>query len=76
MSVIQPHSQEDGTFKSDRIVLGARCAVGTRALVHYGSTLGDDAVIAPDAFLMKGEDVPPGAHWGMNPAHEIRGDHR
>jgi hypothetical protein len=29
-------------------------------------------VIAADSFLMKGEDVPPGARWGGNPATESR----
>jgi non-ribosomal peptide synthetase-like protein len=70
-SVIQPHSQEDGAFKSDRIAIGAGCAVGVGALVHYGVTMGDGAQLAPDSFLMKGEDVPPRARWGGNPAREL-----
>ncbi|GAA2328220.1 phosphopantetheine-binding protein [Streptomyces kunmingensis] len=65
---VQAHSQEDGTFKSDRITIGAGATVGTGALVHYGVTLGDGAVLAPDSFLMKGEQVPPRALWGGNPA--------
>jgi hypothetical protein len=28
-------------------------------------------VLAPDSFLMKGEDVPAGAVWAGNPAIEI-----
>ena len=72
-SVIQPHSQEDGTFKSDRIAIGAGCTLGTGALVHYGVTMGDGVELAPDSFLMKGEEVPPHARWGGNPAREIRG---
>jgi non-ribosomal peptide synthetase-like protein len=71
-SVIQPHSQEDGAFKSDRIAIGAGCTVGVGALVHYGTTIGDGAVLAPDSFLMKGEEVPPHADWGGNPARELR----
>ncbi|MDF2979602.1 MAG: nrps3, partial [Actinomycetospora sp.] len=35
---------------------------------HYGTTIGDDAILAPDTFLMKGEEVPPGESWGGNPA--------
>ncbi|MFJ8929043.1 Pls/PosA family non-ribosomal peptide synthetase [Streptomyces sp. NPDC102364] len=69
-SVIQAHSQEDGTFKSDRIVIGPRCTIGTAALVHYGVEMGDGAVLAPDSFLMKGEQMPEGADWGGNPAVE------
>lgn len=65
---VQAHSQEDGTFKSEHIVIGAGCTLGTGALVHYGVSMGDGAVLAPDSFLMKGEEVPSGAHWGGNPA--------
>jgi non-ribosomal peptide synthetase-like protein len=71
-SVLQGHSQEDGAFKSDHITIGAGCTIGIGALVHYGVSIGDDAVLAPDSFLMKGEDVPADAHWGGNPAVEIR----
>lgn len=75
-SIIQGHSQEDGTFKSDRIAIGAGCVVGVGALVHYGTTMGAGATLAPDSFLMKGEEVPQRAGWGGNPAREIRGDAR
>jgi non-ribosomal peptide synthetase-like protein len=71
-SVLQCHSQEDGTFKSDHITIGAGCTLGVGAFVHYGVTMGDGSVLGPDAFLMKGEDVPEGAHWAGNPAREMR----
>ncbi|MFI9253468.1 Pls/PosA family non-ribosomal peptide synthetase [Streptomyces sp. NPDC053069] len=70
-SKIQCHSQEDGTFKSDRSTLGAGCTLGVGAHVHYGVTMGDGAVLAPDSFLMKGEEVPPDARWGGNPAVDM-----
>jgi non-ribosomal peptide synthetase-like protein len=71
-STIQCHSQEDGTFKSDYSTLGSDVTLGTAAHIHYGVTIGDGAVIAPDSFLMKGEEVPPYEHWGGNPASEMR----
>jgi non-ribosomal peptide synthetase-like protein len=71
-STIQCHSQEDGTFKSDYSTLGSNVTLGTAAHVHYGVTIGDGAVIAPDSFLMKGEEVPPYERWGGNPASEMR----
>ncbi len=71
MSKIQCHSQEDGTFKSDRTMIGAGCTIGVGALVHYGVTIGDGSVLAADSFLMKGEDVPPRARWGGNPARDM-----
>ncbi|HEX6810011.1 MAG TPA: Pls/PosA family non-ribosomal peptide synthetase [Planctomycetota bacterium] len=70
LSKIQCESQEDGTFKSGPSTLGCRCTIGPNALVHYGVTMGDGSSLAADAFLMKGEYVPPRAHWGGNPARE------
>ncbi len=35
-------------------------------------TMGDGAVLAADSFLMKGEEVPPNARWGGNPAKKMR----
>jgi non-ribosomal peptide synthetase-like protein len=71
-SWIQCHSQEDGAFKSDYSTLGSNVTLGTGSLVHYGVTIGDGVVIAPDSFVMKGEEVPAGEHWGGNPAIEMR----
>jgi non-ribosomal peptide synthetase-like protein len=68
---IQCHSQEDGTFKSDRTTIGDGCTIGVGAMIHYGVTMGDGSVLAPDSFLMKGEEVPPHARWGGNPAREM-----
>ncbi|GAA2900065.1 hypothetical protein GCM10010472_67880 [Pseudonocardia halophobica] len=68
---IQCHSQEDGAFKSDRSALGAGVTLGVGALVHYGVSVGDAVEIEPDTFVMKGEEVPAGAHWGGNPAQDL-----
>ncbi|MFD4242177.1 Pls/PosA family non-ribosomal peptide synthetase [Streptomyces sp. NPDC058525] len=70
-SVVECHSQEDGAFKSERTSIGSGCTLGIGAFVHYGVALGDGTVLAPDSFLMKGETVPPHAHWGGNPARQI-----
>ncbi|MFC5066305.1 Pls/PosA family non-ribosomal peptide synthetase, partial [Actinomycetospora atypica] len=71
-TIVQCHSQEDGGFKSDHVVIGARCTLGVGSFVHYGTSIGDGAVLAPDTFLMKGEEVPPGEHWSGNPARGTR----
>ncbi len=39
--------------------------------MHYGVSMGDGAVLAPDSFLMKGEEIAPQGKWGGNPAVEI-----
>lgn len=66
--IIQCRSQEDGAFKSDRVALGAGVTIGVGALVHYGTTVGDQAQLAAHSFLMKGEEIPPAARWEGNPA--------
>ncbi len=67
-AVIQCHSLEDGTFKSDHSSIGSNCTLGVGAFVHYGVTINDGAILGPDSFLMKGEEIPPYAQWGGNPA--------
>jgi non-ribosomal peptide synthetase-like protein len=73
-SVIQPHSQEDGTFKSDYVTIGDGCTLGIASLVHYGVSMGDHAALAPNSFLMKGAVVPPHSFWAENPARELLND--
>ena len=67
-SVVQAHSLEEGMFKSDHIKIGAGCTLQCGAFVHYGVTMGENAILGPNAFLMKGETVDPGAVWQGNPA--------
>lgn len=67
-AVIQCHSQEDGTYKSDRTSIGANCTLSIGSFVHYGVSMGDGAMIEAGSFLMKGEEVPPHEHWSGNPA--------
>ena len=70
-SIIQCDSQEDGTYKSGPTTVGSRCTLGVGAFVHYGVTMGHGSSLAPDSFLMKGEEVPAHAQWGGNPAREL-----
>ena len=70
-TTLQAHSMEDGVFKSDRIAIGSGVTLGAASFVHYGVTIGDDAVLAPDSFVMKGTEVPPRARWQGNPAREV-----
>jgi non-ribosomal peptide synthetase-like protein len=67
-SVLQGHSLEDGTFKSDFIVVEDGVTLAPKAFVHYGTHLGSGSLIDTDAFLMKGEEVPDGQWWHGNPA--------
>ncbi len=66
------HTLEDGTFKSDRITVGHGCTLGVGAFALYGVTMCDGSMLHADAFLLKGEELPPGAQWRGNPASPIR----
>jgi non-ribosomal peptide synthetase-like protein len=66
--VIQGHSLEEGVFKCDTVKVGNGCSIGCGAFVHYGVTIGDNVVLEPDSFLMKGEIVDAGTTWLGNPA--------
>jgi non-ribosomal peptide synthetase-like protein len=72
-STFQGHSLEEGIFKCDYIKIGNRCSIGSAAFVHYGVTMGDNVVLDPDSFLMKGEIVDADTVWRGNPARAIRG---
>lgn len=69
-AIMQAHSLEDGTFKSDRISIGAGCTLGTGAFVHYAVTMDDGSLVEADSFVMKGSSIRRGARWLGNPATE------
>jgi non-ribosomal peptide synthetase-like protein len=71
-SIVQAHSLEDGTFKSDRVIIGNHCTLGAGAFVHYGCNVQDDAILFNDSFLMNGSTMVQGSVWGGNPAESCR----
>jgi non-ribosomal peptide synthetase-like protein len=68
---LQCHSQEDYAFKSGHITIGNGCTVGVGTMTLYNVAMQDHSTLAPDSFLMKGEEVPTGERWGGNPAREM-----
>ncbi|MBM7773397.1 non-ribosomal peptide synthetase-like protein [Actinokineospora baliensis] len=72
-SVVQGHSLEDATFKSDHIVLGAGTTLGVAAFTHYGTRVAEHTVVDADAFLMKGSETDTASRWRGNPATELTG---
>ena len=69
-SVIQCHSQEDGAFKSEVVVLGR----GSPSASAPSCTTAPRSAMPLSwlpTFLMKGEDVPTGERWGGNPARSM-----
>ncbi|HVH22164.1 MAG TPA: Pls/PosA family non-ribosomal peptide synthetase [Pseudonocardia sp.] len=70
-TVIQCHSLEDASFKSDAVLVGNGATLGVNTFVHYGAELGDRVVLDADSFLMKGERPAADSRWRGNPAREI-----
>ena len=73
LSILWPHSLEEGVFKSDHIKIGAGCTIHTGCLVHYGVTMGEHVVLEANSYLMKGEILDPYTTWRGNPAKEVVG---
>jgi non-ribosomal peptide synthetase-like protein len=71
-SVVQCHTLEDGVFKSERVVVGAGSTIGCAAYVLYGANIGKNAVLEPNACLLKGETIPRDEVWHGNPARSAR----
>jgi acetyltransferase-like isoleucine patch superfamily enzyme len=53
------------------VKIGRRVTIGLMSVVFPGVTIGDDAVIASHAVLLKGTQVGPGEIWGGVPARKI-----
>jgi non-ribosomal peptide synthetase-like protein len=71
--LIHGHSLEEGVFKSDYVRVGRCSTVGSGALVHYGVRMGENVVLGPDSFLMKGESPEANTVWCGNPAKIVYG---
>ena len=69
---VQGHSLEEGVFKSDRVRIGADCALAPCAFVHYGVMMNERVLLDADSFLMKGEIAPADSRWRGNPARLVR----
>ncbi|MEP9349210.1 Pls/PosA family non-ribosomal peptide synthetase [Xanthobacter sp. KR7-225] len=66
--VLQPHSLEEGVFKSELIRIGDGATLGPAAFIHYGVVVGEGATVDADSFVMKGEMIEPRTSWRGNPA--------
>ncbi|GGG41797.1 peptide synthetase [Kocuria dechangensis] len=69
--VIQPHSLEEGVFKSGRVNMGMGCTLDCAANLHYDVSMGDFVVVGQNSFVMKGEAIESGATWIGNPAQAV-----
>jgi non-ribosomal peptide synthetase-like protein len=65
------HSAERGDLVSERVKIGKNVTVGLMAVIMPGCEIGDGAVIAANAVLVKGTKIAPGEIWGGVPAKKI-----
>lgn len=69
-SVVQCHSLEDGSFKSDHVSIGSNCNFGVGSFIHYGTHIDSGSTILADSFVMKGSVIAQGSIWSGNPSRE------
>ncbi len=73
--ILQTHLFEDRVMKMDRLIIGTGSAVGSRAVILYGTLLGDHSQLSPLSLLMKAEQIPPDTAWQGLPAEPINHHH-
>ncbi len=65
---LQTHLFEDRVMKMSTVCIGARCTVGSDAVVLYDTEMEPDAVLGSLSLLMKGETLPANTRWHGSPA--------
>lgn len=70
-SKIIPHALEGTEISHAPIRLGDRVTLGVNSVVFAGSTIGDDAIVAAGAIVLKNTNIGPGEIWAGIPAKKI-----
>jgi non-ribosomal peptide synthetase-like protein len=58
-------------FEDHLVKIGARCMLGTGAIVLYGARIEEASPPGELSLLMKGETLPAGTHWESSPAQPV-----
>ncbi|WP_290367927.1 Pls/PosA family non-ribosomal peptide synthetase [Antrihabitans cavernicola] len=69
---LQTHLFEDRVMKMSQVTIDNGATVGSRSIVLYDASVGDDATLDSLSLLMKGEQLPPDTHWCGIPAQAVR----
>jgi non-ribosomal peptide synthetase-like protein len=69
---LQTHLFEDRVMKMSTVRIGARCTVGSMAVVLYDTRMEAGASLDALSLLMKGEVLPAGTRWLGSPARSAR----
>jgi len=65
------HAAERGQLVTAPVKIGKKVTIGLMAIVFPGCEIGDGAVIAANAVLIKGTKVPPNTVWAGIPAKQV-----
>ena len=70
-ATIAGHIAEGGKLTCAPVVIGRKAMIGIMAVVMPGVEIGDGAVVAANAVVLKNTKIPPGEVWGGTPAKKI-----
>ena len=67
----QTHLFEDRIMKIGEVHIGKRSTIGSKSIILYDSSIGDDVKIDSLSLLMKGEVLPNNSSWAGSPVKPI-----
>jgi non-ribosomal peptide synthetase-like protein len=65
----QTHLFEDRVMKIGAVRIGSRTSIGSRSIILYDSTIGDDVTIGSLSLVMKGENIANGMACSGSPVN-------
>ncbi|MER6105085.1 Pls/PosA family non-ribosomal peptide synthetase [Streptomyces sp. NPDC001832] len=68
---LQTHLFEDRVMKMSLVTVEGGASIGTRSVVLYDSSVGEDVRLGALSLLMKGEHLAPGTSWRGIPAEGV-----
>jgi len=71
-AVMSAHTAEKGHLLLSPIRVGEKCLVGQKSILMPGVEVGDGAVVAAGAIVLKDTKIPPGEVWGGIPARCLK----
>ena len=71
-AVLSAHAAEQGHLVLSPIKVGKKCLIGQKSVLMPGVEVGDGAVVAAGAIVLKDTKIPAGEVWGGIPARRIR----
>lgn len=66
------HAAEHGRLVTAPVKIGSRVTVGLMSVIFPGVTIGDGAMIAANAVVVKGTTIGPREVWGGVPARKLQ----